>query len=157
MSCWAVFRPIHRWAKSTHSRPASPHARCPRASAETTAHKGSFRRSRLHPATKNALQARLWRSIRERMRRPGAPDQIKSLRYVLRELLDLHFPSLSLSHVVPTSFSHRKCEAEIVNSQQGRTAWLQITEEDLYRALEGDCTAMHDSLARFFQSVGFSK
>ena len=91
------------------------------------------------------------------MRRFGAPDQIESLRRVLRELLDLHFPSLSVGHVVPTSFAHRKYEAEIVNSQQGRTAWLQITEEDLHRALEGDSTTIHDSLARFFQSVGFSK
>jgi hypothetical protein len=91
------------------------------------------------------------------MRRFGAPDQIESLRRVLRELLDLHFPSLSLGHVVPTSFSHRKYEAEIVNSQLGRTAWLQITEDDLHRALDGDSTAMHDSLARFFQTVGFTK
>lgn len=91
------------------------------------------------------------------MRRFGAPEQTESLRRVLRELLDLHFPTLSLGHVVPTSFAHRKYEAEIVNSQQGRTAWLQITEDDLHCALDGDSTAMHDSLARFSRRVGFSK
>lgn len=91
------------------------------------------------------------------MRRFRAPDQIESLRSVLRGLLDLHFPTLSVGQIVPTSFARRKYEAEIVDAAQGRTAWVQVMEDDLIRAAEGDSTCMRESLTQFFRSVGFMK
>ncbi len=80
------------------------------------------------------------------MRRFGAPDEIESLGSVLRALLDLHFPTLSVGQIVPSSFARRNYEAEIVNSKQGRSAWLTVTEEDLCRAANGDAACMRESL-----------
>lgn len=91
------------------------------------------------------------------MRRFGAPDQIESLRGVLRDLLDLYFPNLSVGQVVPTSFANRHYEAEILNSGQGRSAWLTVTEEDLQRVAAGDSSRLHESVAQFSQNVGFTK
>lgn len=91
------------------------------------------------------------------MRRFGAPGQIESLRTVLHALLELHFPTLSVGQIVASSFVRRHYEAEIVNSKQGRSAWLTVTEEDLCCAANGDATSMRESLTRFFQSVGFMK
>lgn len=91
------------------------------------------------------------------MRRFGAPDQIESLRNALRDLLDVRFPTLSVGEIVATSFVRRYYEAEIVNSEQGRAAWLTITEEDLHRVAAGDSSGIHESLARFSRSVGFTK
>lgn len=91
------------------------------------------------------------------MRRLGAPDQIESLGSVLRDLLDLHFPTLRLGQVVPTSFARQQYEAELVDSEQGRTAWLTVTEEDLHRVSAGDSSGIHESPARFSRSVSFKK
>lgn len=91
------------------------------------------------------------------MRRFGAPDQIESLRSVLRDLLDLHFPTLSVGQIVPISFVRRHYEAEIVNSEQGRAAWLTVTEDDLHRVAAGDSSGIDESLARFSRNVGFAK
>jgi hypothetical protein len=89
------------------------------------------------------------------MKHFGARNQIESLRTVLCTLLDLHFRELTMESIVPTSFARQEYEVEIASPSQGRTAWLEVTQEELDRATAGNLAPLHESLTRFARSVGF--
>lgn len=85
----------------------------------------------------------------------GAENQVKWLSSVLTHLLFARFSGLVVGHIVPTSFVRREYEVEIVSTRDGRTAWFQVTHEQLERAADGDSSHLFESLTKLIESAGF--
>ncbi len=85
----------------------------------------------------------------------GTENQVKWLRSVLTHLLFARLSGVVVGHIVPTSFVRREYEVEIVSLRDGRTAWFQVTQEQLERVAAGDSSLLFESLTKLIESAGF--